>query len=228
MVEAVERAVERVRERNVPWRAAIESLSEFIKYDSAKVEPGAAARVRQLLEKLKPQDLKHRALYLISDMPWHYPAEESLDFETRRRRQEEAIRELTEELARQPNLLQEILPKLCRGSQRMAALFGTYLAQLSADPIPWLEEIERATVDAPDDDRNFDLLSGFLKEMAGQIPEVVERFKRSVSESSELAPALPLICWQQRISPSDVSLVLECFGSRSIACRATDPVDDRG
>jgi len=211
LIEAVERAVERVRERNVTWRAAIESLSEFIQHDSAESEVDTVGRVRRLLEKLKPQDLAHRAQYLISDMPWHFPADEKLDIETRRRRQEEAIRDVTEELVRQPDALREILPRLCKGRPRMAMLFGICLAELSADPVQWLEEINRATVNVCGDDRNFDLLSGYLKGMVERFPEVVEKFKQTVSESSELAPALPLICWQQRISAGDITLALNAL-----------------
>ncbi len=213
LIHVVERAVERVEERKTAWKSAIESLSQFLQYDSAKTERDTIDRVRRLLEKLEPEDLAHRARYLISDMPWHFPADEKLDIETRRDRQEEAIRGLAEEFVQRPDALREILPELCKGRHRMSALFGIYLAGLISDPLQWLEEISKATVDVHDDDRNFDVLSGYLKGLLERYPEVVERSKRTIALSEELAPALPLICWQQKVSAEDVKLVLDAFES---------------
>lgn len=213
LVDAVERAVEHVQERDAPWRSAIESLSQVIQYDSGNVGADAVDRVRRLLEQLEPQNLARRARYLVSDMPWHFPADESLDIEARRRRQEETIRKLAEQLVRQPGALRATLPELCSGRQQMATLFGIYLAGLLSDPLRWLEEISRVTVSVHDEDRDFDLLSGYLKGMADRYPEVVERFKRNVAQSPELAPALPLICWQQQLSAGDVRLALDALAA---------------
>lgn len=208
-IEAVERVVEHTREGGTPWRAGIEGLSEFIRYDSAKAAPSTVDRVKRLVEKLKPKELAHRARYLITDMPWHFPTKEKLDFEVRERRQEEAIRELAWELTQRPDDLLKMLPNLCGGQQRKATLFGICLAELLPDPVEWLEQINRATIETPDGERNFDLLSGYLNGMFGRFPEVVEGFKQTVAESPKLAAALPLICSRLDISAHDARLALD-------------------
>ena len=93
----------------------------------------------------------------------------------------------------------------------MATLFGIYLAEMMTDPVQWLEEIKRATVNANSADRNFDLLSGYLRGMCDRYSEEVDRFKSNVAESPELAPALPLICWHLQISAGDVMLALDAL-----------------
>ena len=212
-IEDIERVVERVGEGGIPWRSGIEGLSQFIQYDSTKVLPDTVERVKRLLDTVKPEDLEDRARYLITDMPWHFPAEEKLDMETRRRRQEEAIRNLARDFVQHPDALRDMLPKLCRGPQRMAALFGECLAEMSPDPTEWLGEIKRATVEIPCDERNFDLLAGHARGMVDRYPEVVERLKRTVSESPELAPGFPLVCLELHIASDDVEMAADALAT---------------
>ena len=58
-------------------------------------------------------------------------------------------------------------------------------------PDDWLRHIEMALRATPDEDRNFDLLSGFLKGLSERDAGTVDAFKRRIAESDDLARALP-------------------------------------
>ncbi len=208
-IGAVERVVECVTVNGTPWKAGLESLSQFVRHNSAKAPPDTVKRVKRLIENLAPAELADRARYLITDMPWHFPTEEKLDMEARESRQEEAIRELAGELLRQPDELRGMLPSLRSGFHRMATLFGMHLAELTPDPVEWLEMIYQATVEAPKGIRNFDLLAGYLSGMAKRCPDVLKEYKRIIADSSEMAPAFPFICWQMGILRGDIELAIE-------------------
>ena len=137
-------------------------------------------------------------------MPWDFPCEEELDFEARQARQTEEVHALAVEIAKRPEILQGSLPAISQGQQRMAAVFGESMAKSVDSPMDWLERIVSAVVEAPEDKRNFELLSGYMLGMIEDHPTAVDKFKQRVARSPELAPALPLICWRIGITASDV------------------------
>ncbi len=71
-----------------------------------------------------------------------------------------------------------------------------------------MERIVSAVVEAPEDKRNFELLSGYMLGMIEDHPTAVDKFKQRVARSPELAPALPLVCWRIGITASDVLLAI--------------------
>ena len=78
-------------------------------------------------------------------------------------------------------------------------------------PSDWLERFIQAVVEIPEEERNFDLLSGYIAGIAEIHPELVSDFKQRAARSPELAPALPLICWRLDITPSDIGLIIGTF-----------------
>ena len=210
-IDIVENAVRRVGSVAKPWPEALEALSHFLIIDSDSIDGDTADRVQALIRELTPQDLESRVRLLVTEMPWDYLDDGSEDFDARTDRQIEAVRSLAAGLIRAPEVLARVLPEISRGSQRMAHVLGRALAELDDNPLTWFDPLVSAVLEAPEEERNFDLLSGFLSSLACVDPDPVEAFKREAAGSSELAPALPLICYRIGISPGDIDLSIQAL-----------------
>ena len=209
-VDAMETVVRQVGTVVGYWPEALEGLGQFLRYDAGKTDQQAANRVRTLIAELTPQSLESRVRFLVTEMPWDYPCDQDLDFETRDKRQVEVVVELAAELVRQPALLDGFLPQLSRGGQRMAYAFGKAVAGHADSPLDWLEPIILAVVEkTPESERNFDLLSGYVAGISEDCPDIVEALKQRAAQSPGLAPALPLVCWRLGIIASDIDLVID-------------------
>ena len=210
-IDAVETVVRQVGVTAGYWPEALEDLGHFLRYDAGKTSQEVLNRIRTLIAELTPQSLESRVRFLVTEMPWDYPSDENLDLETRDWRQVETVHALAAELIHQPALLEGFLPQLSRGGQRMAYAFGEAVAGHADSPSDWLEPVVAAVVEAPERERNYDLLSGYIVGIAEDRPDIVEAFKRKAAHSPELAPALPLICWRLGITTTDIGLVIDAL-----------------
>ncbi len=210
-IETVEIIVEQVSNETGEWVEALESLGHFLEYDVSESDHEMIARIRKLMADLQPKDLESRVRFLVTEMPWDFPCGEKLDFETHDKRKAVAVNTLAVEIVEQPEILEKVLPQISRGQQRMAPLFGQSIASATDSPLEWLERIILAVSETPENERNFDLLAGFIVGIAEDHPDVVNRMKQRVTLSSELAPALPLFCWRLGITSSDIGLVISAL-----------------
>ena len=215
-IDAVEKAVSSAGGTGAVWAEALEGLGHFLKYDATDEENDLVDRVQRLISGLRPNDLPTRVSYLVTEMPWDYPVGERLGTDERIRRQTEAVRTLAIELSAKPEVLAQMLPQLSRGEQRMAAVFGHALASSVASPLDWLERIAQAVAAVPEQERNFDLLSGYVAELAAEHPDAAEEFKRKAARMPDLAAALSPICWRIGIAPSDIALVMAALEAEVI------------
>ena len=224
-LDTVEKVIHQVNDGVGQWTEALESLGQFLENDAVGIEKlleplwndaagmdrNVTARVRTLIDELCPKSLESRVRFLVTEMPWNFPCGEKCDFEARGRHQEKTVRALAAEIVEQPEVLKGVLPQLSRGKHRMARIFGEAVADAigpggsSAD---WLKRITLAVTEAPEKERNFDLLSGYVTGFAKHHPDIVEAFKQRAARSPQLAPALPLICSRLGIRPSDIGLVI--------------------
>ena len=145
-IDVVETAVRQMDTVAGYWPEALEGLGHFLRYDAGKTGQEAANRVRTLIAELTPESLESRVRFLVTEMPWDYPCDEELDFETRDRRRVEEVRALAAELIQQPAVLEGFLPQLSRGGQRMAYAFGVAVAGHADSPSDWLEPVIAAVV----------------------------------------------------------------------------------
>ena len=213
--------VERVGDAPEQWVEALEGLGHFLKYDASGFDPGVNERVETLIATLQPKDLEARIRFLVTAMPWDFPSGEKLDLETRDRRQLAAVQALAAEAVEHPRILERMLPRLSRGRQRKAFDFGKAVASggLADSPSDWLERIIRAAVEAPEEERDFDLLSGYLAGIAESHPGIVDDLKRRAARSPDIAPALPLICQRLGVTPFDIELVIGAFQAGLVPAR---------
>ena len=130
--------------------------------------------------------------------------------------QPSAARELVAELMEEPDVLESVLPRLSRGPQQMAPVFGEELAELAGNDPDWLERLSAAVEEAPADERNFGMLAGYLGWLAKARPDHAEAFKLRAAESTALAPSLPQLCIASGVTPSDIVLMVAAFQAGSL------------
>ncbi len=215
-IDLVEGVVHQVAPKRDSWPTALEALGRFSRNEALEAGPEIVGRVRALVDELVPQSVDARVHLLVTEMPWGYLAEENQDHQQLYLRQIGAVRELASELMLEPGTLRGLLVRLSnrleprdgRHPQRMICPFGQAMADFADSPLDWLGPITEALAEVPEENRDFDLLSGYLVGINTAYPEEVELFKRKAAESAVLAPALPLVCWRLQISASDIELVL--------------------
>ncbi len=163
LVDLVETVVGRVVDAVGSWPEAIESIGNFLRFDAAGMPEEVVVRARDMIQRLQPATLSDRIRGLVSNMPWDYPNGEDIEYDDQARRQLDTVRAIAEEALHDLPVLAENLPQLCSGSQRWAGVFGEYVGARVETPGDWFRRIETALRGTPDEGRNFDLLSGFLK-----------------------------------------------------------------
>jgi hypothetical protein len=178
-----------------------------LQYDKDGIDPSVAGRVQKLIDRLTPDDLRGRAKFLLTDMSWDYLVHETHDFEAGRKRQREAVEQLTADLLKEPKVIIELLPQLSTGEHRMIYEFGRNLAKQAAKPLHWLAPLQEAVAGAPEGRRNYGLLVGYVTGLADKHPEAIDRFKREAVASKIFAPVLVMITASIGIAESDVQLV---------------------
>ena len=207
LIDFVEAAVSAVVDAHGRyWPDALSSLGDALSYDSAAFDSSVQARIRSLIVTLTPDDLANRVRLLVTEMPWDYPCGEDLELEAKSARQQEVVDALVKDALREPETLDRLLPTISQGPQRMAGVFGSQLAIRSQDS-GWLERALAAYRSAPPKVRNPDLLTSYVASLSVRDPQRIERLKRVVLRSRELAPLLPLVCWKMGITADDITLV---------------------
>lgn len=226
-MDALEEAVCRVSSTAAVWPDAVEGLGHVLKYDASSHDAEVIQRVEALLRHLRPTKLEDRIHFLVTAMPWDYPADKGVGHGERGRRQETALRNLALDLANVPEILEAALPQLSRGEQRKAFVFGNMLGELSDQfkPHIWRRRITQAALDAPITDRNFDLLSGYLVGISQKRPRLALPLKRRLARSSALAPEFPRVSGCLGLKKLDIKLAVDALKNRllpptSLACWA--------
>lgn len=203
-IELVESVVPRVATAIHYWPHAAASLRGLLAYDAGDIAPGLVERIETLLEELQPKSLDARVRSVISNVQWDFHGDE--DLETQSRRAAEAVHALAEELIVQPEVLDSYLSEFSRGGHRMAWVLGKAIADLSDGSDYWLGRVLAAATDVPDDERDFELLSGYVSWLAANLPDAAEAVKFRAAQSPDLAPALPQVCIAPIIAAPDIQL----------------------
>ena len=133
----------------------------MLQYDLPSLKAGEEARVRKLIADLSPQDAASRVRFLVSEMPWDYPVDETFDYHEREKRQAETVRDLAREMLAQPKSLRGLLADLSAGEQRMSVDFGKAIAEHADRPLAWEEPIKCAYASVAEGSRNFGLITGY-------------------------------------------------------------------
>ena len=212
--ELLEWVVDQARNSQATWKEAIRSLNHFLRFDAQEASPSVVNRVKALADALQPSDLKQRALHLISQYVGDYPPGEDSDLDVAAQRLEDEIRRVAEELVSQPETPRDLLREASSGLRLNATWFGECIAGAAESPLDWLEPIQDAFLAAPEDDRNSNLLGGFLYGLSKKHEAAVNDFKQTAAQSVQLASTLPYVSWLGGITPDDIVLVTKALRAR--------------
>ena len=205
-IDEVESVVRQVIAKVDYWPEGMRSLRSVLIYHAEKIDPEVTERVRRLVDELQPKNLELRIRSLSNEMAWDYQDIRELDVNEQYQREVEAVRKLASEALQQPATLKASLPRLSRGQPRMALEFGAAVAELADSPPMWLELFIEAIEEAPENERNYDLLSGFVMGLAKEHPNDMDIFKQRAARSLELAPAFLRVSWRFGITRSDIQM----------------------
>ncbi len=212
--ELLDWVVDQARNSQATWKEAIRSLNHFLRFDAQEASPSVVNRVKALADALQPSDLKQRALHLISQYVGDYPPGEDSDLDVAEQRLMGDIRGVAEELVSQPETPHGLLREASSGLRLNATWLGECIAGAAESPLAWLEPIQDAFLAAPEDDRNSNLLGGFLYGLSKKHEAAVNDFKQNAAQSAQFAPTLPYVCWLGGITRDDIVLVTKALQAK--------------
>jgi hypothetical protein len=216
LIDPIEAWVNKVTGVHAYWPEALDALSDVLQYDADGFERDAVDRIRKLMESLRPKDFRSRVRFLVKEMPWDYPGDEKLDFAERDRRQVQIVEQLIDDLLKHPSELQQLLPLMSSGQQRMALAAGNAIARKTDSPHVWAPLLQEAVAAFPEAERNFGLLAGFYHGLSMRDTAAVEEFKRMAVNSRIFSPTFPILCSVIGITESDVKLACAALRSGTI------------
>lgn len=211
-IDVIEAIALRVLDDRGHWPEAIRALESHLEFDDCAA--AQSERVKDLIDRLQPHDLALRTLDLVSQFPGQYRRDTGMDDDAREDLLREDIRRLAGELLGQPDVLRRVLPALCSRLRSQARWLGECIAREADKVLDLLEVVKDGYVNAPEGDRNDDLLTGFLYGLRERDPEAVDRFKREAAESAQFAATLPHVCRSREVTSDDVKLVLQALEAR--------------
>ena len=209
-VDPLENVIRQVSEVVDSWTGALNSLSMMLSHEAPWLDDDTVIRLRKLVEELQPRRLVARIRSHVTNGVWDHTFNKKQFIETPEhyRLRVKAIRQIAIEATQQPAELMMLLPELSCGRQSLANEFGKAIGERDTCQ-EWLEPMVEAVVQTTPDDRNYDLLTGYLLGISS--PEVITAFKHRAARSPELAPSLPLICRQLGITSDDIELMIEAL-----------------
>ena len=217
LIDGVEQVVMQVAAAVDYWPEARARLGHLLAYNADQLDETTLRRVRALMIGLQPKSLDARLQSVVTSPDWGFDADDSI--QERQQRMAQAARSLAAELMDEPDVLESVLPRLSRGPQQLAHVFGAELAQRDGAGSGWLERLVAALDAVPADERNFGMLAGYIGQVAAARPDRAAAFKRRAAESVALAPSLPHLCTASGVTASDIELMVPAFEARLLPAR---------
>ena len=229
LMDEVERWTEEVRKIHPYWPEALNSFDGLLRNhaDVLVRVPPLREKVETLFDALNPGELKDRLRFLVTEMPDGYLGREKdggdIDYDEMLKSQKNELERLAEDLLDRGNDMPGLLSGLSKGEHRLAREFGLCLAEKTRDPMFLKTLLTEAVEEAPDDERNFNLLIGYMEGLAQRDPEELEKFKKEAAKSPVFAPVLPQITSRTGIGREDAAAAVECMKSGLIKPGEMEP-----
>lgn len=225
--EEVEKWTEEVADVNPYWPEAIKSLDKLLMNHSAELSDSVRRKVEALINALNPGELKDRLRFLVTEMPDGYLGREKdggrIDYDEMLKSQKNELERLAVDLLDREDDMPGLLSGLSRGEHRRVREFGLCLAEKARDPVSLKILLTEAVEEAPDDERNFNLLIGYMEGLAQRDPEELEKFKKEAAKSAVFAPVLPQLTSRTGIGREDAAAAVECMKSGLIKPGKMEP-----
>ena len=205
-IDEVESVVRQVTAKIDYWPDALRRLSFVLIVHARKINAEVTERVRRLVHELQPKSIKFRIRSLADGIALNYQDSSELDINELYQRKVETIRKVISEALEQPEILKASLPRLCSGQTGMALEIGTAVAELADSPQEWLAPFIEVIEEAPEEERNYDLLSGFVIGLAKSHPNDMDMFKLRAVQTRELAPVFLRVSLHFGITVADIKM----------------------
>ena len=219
-IDDVEKWTQEVGNIHPYWPEAIGSLDNLLMNHSADLSVSVRQRVEALISKLDPDNLKDRVRFLVTEMPYGYLGRRDdnirVDHDEMLKSQKSELERLADDLLARESELKKFVPQLSTGEHRTAREFGTCLAEKAPEPLSLKTLITDAVEKAPDKERDFELLIGYMQGLARRHPEELEKFKNKAAKSRVFAPVLPTLTLCTGIGSEDVTMVIDALESNLI------------
>ena len=210
LIEDVESWTYKVKKNHPCWPEALNSFGILLQHEKEKLSPVVIEKVKTLISALGPRSLDDRIQFFLMKMPYVYLEDETTAFDSYDQRRRE-LENLVGELLDQEDRLKRLILELCGSQHSMAQLFGHYLAEQAQDPSCWEKRVMEAFISVPVNERNLDLLIGYMSGIKSRNPERFREFKQQALKSPVLAPVLPGLTRSTGISSEDVDMVIEAL-----------------
>ena len=219
-IDDVEKWTQEVGNIHPYWPEAIGSLDNLLMNHSADLSDSVRQRVEALISRLDPDNLKDRVRFLVTEMPYGYLGRRDdsirVDHDEMLKSQKSELERLADDLLARESELKKFMPQLSRGEHRTAREFGTCLAEKAPEPLSLKTLITDAVGKAPDKERDFELLIGYMQGLVRRHPEELEKFKNKAAKSPVFAPVLPTLTLCTGIGSEDVTMVIDALESNLI------------
>ena len=210
LIEDVEKWTYEVKEKHPCWPEALNSFGILLQYKKEKLSPVDKQKVKTLISALGPGSLDDRIQFFLMKMPYGYTEEGNAAIDSYDQRCRE-LKSLVGELLEQEDRLEGLILELCGSQHSMAQLFGQSLAEQAQDPACWGKRVMEVFMSVPDNERNLDLLTGYMAGIKKRNLGSFREFKQQALKSPVLAPVLPGLTRSTGISSEDVGMVIEAL-----------------
>ena len=212
LIEDVEKWTYEVKEKHSCWPEALNSFGILLQDKKQKLSPVVKQKVKTLVSTLGPESLDDRIQFFLMKMPYVYLEDETTAVDSYDQRCRE-LENLVGELLEHEDRLERLILELCGSQHSMAQLFGQYLAEQAQDLLRWEKQVMEAFESVPVNERNLDLLTGYMSGIKKRNPERFRKFKQQALKSPVLAPVMPGLTRSTGISSEDVDMVIEALES---------------
>lgn len=182
------------------WPGGWAGVRSAVRRARAAGQDEVAGKLEKLAADLAPTSLSERISSFVLSPGWSAPDIADIDEDdenTHREAQafvDAVCAEIGAELAEDPEALTRELPRLVTGSSRRAGILGKGLAQSPEDPEVIWEKMVLAYLQAPPEDSNYALLTGFMIALLERLPEAASRLLEKEMDSKRLSGEL--VHWQ--------------------------------
>jgi hypothetical protein len=196
------------------WRTGWIAIRQTLNFDSDRMQPLLAEKLRQLDEQLRPRDLEDRVrAYVLVDGTSHIDIGESPSASGTNVHSLDAafgvVEVIGRELASSPELLTRLLPDLLRNGSGNQWSCGQGLAESTCEPIAFWKQCVEVLATLPDEERSVWLMRGFIERLQTNDPTTAGRLLDAAVNDNILAPCFPILQASFQIDESGAQRLLE-------------------
>jgi transcriptional regulator with XRE-family HTH domain len=214
LIDDVENSVGRVRAaHDSTWLAAIESLQHLLRHPASDLPPAITQRVRDLIDSLKPLDLRNELFLVVSQPPWDWAMESEGEAASPRDLMTRGATELAHRVALAD--LYPLLSGLLQGEQRQGYTFGFELMKKHGRPRALIERTIAVLRDAKED-RNISLLTGMLAAYAEAHENEADEIIAKIATESQFLWMVPTLISSVGVAARHIPILVGHAKSKKI------------